>query len=66
MCEEWESFLQLLSRGIDWELRANYSPSVLRKTHDSQFIFGQVPIADIQLDLSNQDDIPVVLMGYRH
>jgi len=48
---------------IEGTIRAIYSPSVPRKTHDSQFTLGQVPIADIQFDPKNRNDIPAVLMG---
>ncbi len=51
---------------IEGIIRAIYSPSLLCETHGSQFTVGQVPIADIQIDPNNRDDIPAVLMGYLH
>lgn len=35
----------------------------MRKTHDSQFQIGQVPIEEIALNLDSRDDIPAILIG---
>ena len=37
----------------------------MRKTHDSQFQLGQVPIEEIEFNLKSRDDIPAVLLGLR-
>lgn len=62
---EWDSLLQLLLMGDRLGTSGIYSPSLLRETHDLQFTLGHIPIADIQFDPNNRDDIPAVLMGHR-
>ena len=37
----------------------------MRKTHDSQFQLGQVPMEAIEFNLKSRDDIPAVLLGLR-
>jgi transposase, IS5 family len=38
----------------------------MRNVFPPQMSIGQIGIADIQIDVSSRDDIPVILLGLQH